>query len=124
MGYFAILALLGFLLAGCEGDDSGGGGTGGTVATGGSGGATGGASGSGGGAGSGGASCGPTELCKRTIEECKEPMTQATCEGWYATASNCKDMAAYTLCNCDCIKEANCSDYFACGQLCFNDSCK
>ncbi len=120
MRYFAILTMLGCLSVGCDGDDSGDGGTGG-AATGGTGGSTG---GTGGGAGSGGASCGPTELCKRTIDECKEPMTQATCEGWYATASNCKDMAAYTQCNCGCIGEATCSDYFACGQLCFNDSCK
>ncbi len=69
--------------------------------------------------------CGPSNLCSRTINECATPnLTQASCEGWYARASNCRDMAAYTACNCECVKEATCSDYFACGNLCFNDHCK
>jgi hypothetical protein len=33
-------------------------------------------------------------------------------------------MAAYTACNCGCITEPTCSDYFACGNLCFNDHCR
>jgi len=69
--------------------------------------------------------CGPANLCSRTLNECATPnLTQASCEGWYARASNCRDMPAYTACNCDCIGEATCSDYFACGNLCFNDHCK
>ena len=69
-------------------------------------------------------SCGPAQLCSRTINECNEKLTQTQCEGWYAKASNCRDMSAYVACNCDCVTEATCSDYFACGNLCFNDFCK
>ncbi len=68
--------------------------------------------------------CTPTDLCERSINECAANLTQTSCEGWYAKTSNCRDMNAYTACNCDCITEATCSDYFACGNLCFNDHCK
>ena len=68
--------------------------------------------------------CSPTELCERSINECAAKLTQTQCEGWYAKQSNCRDMNAYIACNCNCITEATCSDYFACGNLCFNDSCK
>lgn len=70
-----------------------------------------------------GPSCGPTELCERSINECAANLTQSQCEGWYATASNCANMAAYTSCNCDCISEATCNDYFSCGQICFDTHC-
>ena len=68
--------------------------------------------------------CGPQELCERSINECKATLTQVQCEGWYAKTTNCRDMQAYTACNCDCVTEATCSDYFACGNICFNDHCK
>jgi len=72
---------------------------------------------------SGGGSCGPTQLCERTINECSEPLTQDDCEGWYAVPANCTDMDAYTTCNCGCVTEAMCDAYFACGNNCFNDHC-
>jgi hypothetical protein len=68
--------------------------------------------------------CGPAQLCSRTINECNQTFTQASCEAWYAKPSNCTDMAKYVECNCECVKEATCSDYFACGNICFNDYCK
>ena len=68
--------------------------------------------------------CTPDDLCERSINECSAKLTQTQCVGWYANKSNCRDMDAYTACNCDCIVEATCSDYFACGNLCFNDHCK
>jgi hypothetical protein len=70
------------------------------------------------------AACGPQQLCERTINECNQNFTQMACEGWYAKASNCTDMAKYVECNCECVEEATCSDYFACGNICFNDHCK
>lgn len=71
-----------------------------------------------------GPACGPKALCTRTITECKAALTQAACEGYYANKANCLDMAGYTYCNCYCITEATCGDYFTCGQLCFNDYCR
>lgn len=68
--------------------------------------------------------CGPTELCTRSIDECEVVMTLDTCEGWYANSGNCADMDAYTACNCECISQATCDGYFACGNLCFNDHCE
>jgi len=67
--------------------------------------------------------CGPTALCDRTINECATDLTQEDCEDFYADDSNCRDMAAYTQCNCDCIERDSCEAYFACGNLCFNDHC-
>jgi len=69
-------------------------------------------------------SCGPAQLCSRSIDECNQNFSQASCEAWYAKPSNCVDMAKYVECNCECVKEATCADYFACGNLCFNDHCK
>jgi len=74
--------------------------------------------------GSDAATCGPTQLCNRTIQECKQSITQQDCEAFYTSSGNCTDIAAYTTCNCNCITEATCSDYFACGNICFNDHCK
>ncbi len=70
-----------------------------------------------------GGTCGPTELCARTINDCGETLTQESCELFYADMSNCADMAQYTTCNCDCMAQDTCENYFACGQNCFNDHC-
>ncbi len=71
-----------------------------------------------------GPTCGAKALCTRTITDCKIALTQASCEAYYANAANCLDMAGYTYCNCYCVQESKCADYFACGQLCFNDYCR
>ena len=71
-----------------------------------------------------GPTCGAKTLCTRTITDCKIALTQSSCEAYYANKANCLDMAGYTYCNCYCITEATCGDYFACGQLCFNDYCR
>ena len=71
-----------------------------------------------------GATCGPKELCTRSVSECSANLTQQTCEGWYADSTKCTNMAAYTTCNCKCLKDATCDGYFACGEVCFNDHCK
>lgn len=71
-----------------------------------------------------GPACGAKQLCTRTIGECKVTLTQASCEAFYANKANCLDMAGYTACNCYCVQEQACGDYFACGQLCFNDYCR
>jgi hypothetical protein len=71
-----------------------------------------------------GPACGPKQLCTRTISGCKINLTQASCEAYYANKANCLDMAGYTYCNCYCVQESACADYFACGQLCFNDYCR
>lgn len=71
----------------------------------------------------GAASCGPKQLCMRTINACGINMTQQDCENWYQTPSNCADMAAYTACNCNCYCAGTCNDYFDCGQACFNQHC-
>jgi hypothetical protein len=121
---------LGLLAAACSEETKTSTGT--TTGTGGAGGAGGGTGGMGGAGATGGAggmgggapACGPAELCSRTINECMQNLSQAQCEGWYADPANCADMAGYTSCNCACVGEATCSDYFACGNLCFNDFCK
>ena len=66
--------------------------------------------------------CGPAELCARSIEECDVQLDQDTCEAWY-DSDDCRDMDAYIACNCDCIGQAECDGYFACGELCYEDHC-
>ena len=68
-------------------------------------------------------SCGAAELCMRSIDGCEAELTQQSCEAWYADDNNCSDMAAYTMCNCECITRATCDQYFACGEVCFADHC-
>jgi len=70
-----------------------------------------------------GPKCGPKTLCERSINECKAELTQAACEQWYVDGE-CKDMTAYTSCNCGCIGKNTCDDYFSCGEICFADHCK
>ena len=70
------------------------------------------------------ATCGPKELCTRSVNECAAKLTQQSCEGWYQDAANCVNMSAYTTCNCKCLTDATCDGYFACGEVCFNDHCK
>lgn len=67
--------------------------------------------------------CGPVELCARTIGECAIAMDAATCEAWYDDPASCADMDAYVTCNCDCVEEPTCDGYFSCGELCFADFC-
>lgn len=67
--------------------------------------------------------CGPQELCDRTINECMENITEAACLDFYATPANCADIAGYTECNCECITQPTCTEYLACGTNCFNDNC-
>ena len=73
----------------------------------------------------GSAACGPTQLCSRTINECEIELTQAQCEGWYGDPAQhmCADIDGYTSCNCGCVEEPTCKDYFDCGMLCFEDFC-
>jgi len=73
-----------------------------------------------------GGTCGPTALCTRSIDECDAQLTLDSCTGWYEGLSEpaCRDMAAYTACNCECFEYPDCDTYFACGNLCFNDHCK
>lgn len=66
--------------------------------------------------------CGPTELCTRSIDECGVAMDLGECESWY-DLGDCRDMDAYIACNCDCIGQAECDGYFACGELCYEDHC-
>ena len=70
-------------------------------------------------------SCGPTQLCARTIDECEIDLQQAQCEGWYADPAQhmCADIEGYTACNCNCVDEPTCDEYFSCGMLCFEDYC-
>ena len=52
--------------------------------------------------------CGPAELCARSIEECDVQLDQDTCEAWY-DSDDCRDMDAYIACNCACeAAEATC----------------
>jgi hypothetical protein len=67
--------------------------------------------------------CGPQELCSRTIDDCAYPMDEAVCTGWYDEPSNCADMDAYIECNCDCVEQDTCEAYFSCGEVCFADHC-
>lgn len=69
------------------------------------------------------ATCGAAKLCMRSIDECDVDLSQASCEAWYAEPGNCANMAAYTVCNCQCIDQATCDEYFACGEICFADHC-
>jgi hypothetical protein len=71
---------------------------------------------------SGAATCGATELCERSIQECGVTLEQAECEAWYEQGV-CADMAAYEACNCECLGEAACDGYFACGEICFDLHC-
>lgn len=68
--------------------------------------------------------CEPFDLCTRTIDECEIDITIDSCEGWYADEANCADMAGYLACNCDCLTEATCDGYFACGEICYADFCE
>ncbi|MCH9687100.1 MAG: hypothetical protein K0V04_37035 [Deltaproteobacteria bacterium] len=72
-----------------------------------------------------GAACGPAQLCARTINECEIELTQDQCEGWYADPAQnmCYDIEGYTACNCNCVEEPTCDEYFACGMTCFEDFC-
>lgn len=70
-----------------------------------------------------GPTCDPAALCTRSITECKAELTQTDCEKWYVEGE-CKDMTAYTSCNCNCIGKSTCDEYFACGEICFTDHCK
>jgi len=69
--------------------------------------------------------CGATQLCSRTIDECEIELTQEQCEGWYADPAQhmCDDIDGYTVCNCNCVEEPTCDEYFSCGMLCFEDFC-
>ncbi len=71
----------------------------------------------------GGAACGPTELCTRSINECGVALTLEQCEAWYADPASCADINGYTACNCQCIDELTCTEYFDCGQICFENWC-
>ena len=50
-------------------------------------------------------------------------MTLDSCTGWYDGAGNCADMDAYVECNCGCLAEDACDDYFGCGEACFAQHC-
>ncbi len=67
--------------------------------------------------------CGPTELCTRSIEECGLQWELAQCEAWYDDPTQCADFDGYVACNCDCIGEETCDDYYGCGSICFEDYC-
>ena len=67
--------------------------------------------------------CDGADLCARSIEECGVAMDPGACEAWYADAGNCRDMAAYEACNCDCIEEPERDGYFACGEFCWQGHC-
>ncbi|MEC7524552.1 MAG: hypothetical protein VYE22_32030 [Myxococcota bacterium] len=68
--------------------------------------------------------CGGAELCARTIDECGTDITQEACEGFYdESTTTCGDLDGYTRCNCRCIEEPTCDDYFSCGMTCFEDWC-
>jgi hypothetical protein len=118
------LLVLAIVAAGCNGDPKGGGTPTTAAGTGGAGGQGGEGDKGGGGAGGAAPACGPAALCSRTIDECRETISPADCAAFYANPANCADMPGYTSCNCDCIVEATCSDYFACGNLCFNEFCQ
>jgi hypothetical protein len=68
-------------------------------------------------------SCGPIELCTRSTQECGYEVTVETCASWYDEPANCADMDAYVECNCDCLGQDTCDQYYACGELCFADHC-
>ena len=70
----------------------------------------------------GGGTCEPADLCTRTIDECMVDIDMPSCLAFY-DGGMCADIAAYTACNCDCITAATCDEYFACGNLCFNNAC-
>lgn len=67
--------------------------------------------------------CDGSALCARSIDACDVELTQADCETFYEPTSSCRDIDAYTSCNCDCIDEPTCDGYFACGQVCFTLHC-
>ena len=67
--------------------------------------------------------CEPADLCMMSIDDCGIEMTLDQCEGWYAEPTNCADMDGYVECNCECLTEAVCDDYFSCGEICFADLC-
>ena len=70
------------------------------------------------------AECGATDLCSRSIDECEVNLELGECEAWYADTSGCLDMDAYEACNCDCLSQASCDGYFACGEICYADLCQ
>lgn len=68
--------------------------------------------------------CGGEALCARSINECGVTLTMPQCLTFYDPATTtCADIAGYTTCNCACITEATCGEYFACGMTCFEDWC-
>jgi len=67
--------------------------------------------------------CGPPELCERSIADCGVAMGMPQCLDWYDDDGNCTNMTGYIACNCDCIGEPVCDDYFVCGEVCFNQFC-
>ena len=67
--------------------------------------------------------CGPTELCTRSTQECGYAVTVEVCATWYDEPANCADMDAYTSCNCDCVGEPTCDEYYSCGEVCFARHC-
>ena len=67
--------------------------------------------------------CTPHELCSETIDRCEVNMPIENCEWWYEDEANCADLNGYVNCNCDCLAEDTCDDYFACGQFCFDEFC-
>jgi hypothetical protein len=73
--------------------------------------------------GTDGLSCEPFDLCSETIDRCEVNMTVEQCEWWYEDENNCADLDAYIECNCECLDEETCDDYFSCGQFCFDEFC-
>lgn len=69
------------------------------------------------------ATCGPQELCARSLQECQVALSPDQCMAFYDDPGACADMDAYVACNCDCIEQPDCDGYFACGELCFLDHC-
>lgn len=67
--------------------------------------------------------CGPTELCTRSIEDCGLEWELAQCEAYYDDDTQCADFDAYVECNCQCLGEETCDDYYGCGSICFEDHC-
>jgi hypothetical protein len=68
--------------------------------------------------------CGGAQLCERTRGECMVNISEAACLAFYEPATtSCADITSYTACNCNCITQPTCTEYFDCGTTCHEDWC-
>ena len=67
--------------------------------------------------------CDSEQLCHHRIELCNESILPEDCTQWYGNPDNCLGMPFLVDCECSCLVNDSCSDFFTCLEACGQTHC-